>query len=455
MIIQTFNTPGLAINTYLVGDETSKRAVVIDPTRHVEPYIEYAKKEGLTITDITETHVHADFLSGAKELKYRLQNKPTIHCSALGGPEWIPSYADHKVLNGDNIILGNIRLKALHTPGHTPEHIVWLCFDESKNKEIPSILFSGDLLFVGSVGRPDLLGISESTSLAKQLYNSLFNILAPLSDFIEILPAHGAGSLCGKGLSDRPTSTLGNERHSNPFLIKQPIEQWIIKLKEDMPGAPINFQRIKKINVEGPPLLSDKPQKTSNHKLIIDLRNPEIYAKAHIKDSINVPFGSTFCNWFGSIIDADTSLGLISDAPEILAEAKKNLQLIGFDQLFMERIWNEIDLKKEFTLTSLPFLSVETVVEKINNLKQPTYILDVRTPSEWNTGHIEGAHHLELSHLKNNLNQIPKEQSIITICGGGYRASIAASLLKEKGFNDVSNMRGGMSGWHKAKLPVV
>lgn len=449
MLFHQFHTEGLSINSYLIADEVTKQAVVIDPTRDVEQYIEFAKNRDLQITDIAETHVHADFVSGSKELKNKLKNLPKIHCSALGGPEWTPSYADRKISNGDTIILGEVNLQAFHTPGHTPEHIIWACNNHRNGKKGPKKLLTGDLLFVGSVGRPDLLGRDAETNLSRQLYDSLFNVLKQFEDDIEVYPAHGAGSLCGKGISDKLSSTLGQERKSNPFLKEKSEEQWIADLPRDISAAPMNFKRIKRINVEGPPLLPANLISQGVERLLIDTRDFESYAKEHFKGSINIPFGKAFANWVSSILDDDLPLGVVVDYSEKSAEIIRNLHHIGFDTIVNVIEWPANTEKR--IKEKLPLIDVtdSTILDK------NTFVVDVRTPAEWASGHIPGAHHIELSLLKNQLTDIPKNKNIATICGGGSRSSIAASLLKKNGFPNVSNIRGGMSAWKKSNLPLA
>lgn len=447
MIFQIFKTPGLSINTYLVGDPHSKRAVVIDPVRHVDPYIQFAKENGLEITDIAETHVHGDFVSGSKELKHRLKGKSSIHCSAMGGTEWTPHYADYPVKNNDQIDLGKIRLQALHTPGHTPEHISWLLLEKN-------IAFTGDFLFVGGVGRPDLLGKEEMESLAKQLYHSLFQVISDLPDSMKIFPAHGAGSICGKGISNSTSSTLGEERQRNPAFVKKPINQWIKELQEDISSAPPNFRRLKRINVVGPSLLSETI-KGDKQNLVIDLREPETFAFAHIKGSLNIPLGDSFCNWAGSVLDEDVDLVLVAENQEQLSEGVRNLQLIGFDRIEKQFVWDKLS-EEDFQMGSLPLVTAEELSDYMTKKEKSSfYILDVRTPSEWKAGHIAGAHHLELAKFLGEINQVPRDKSIFVTCGRGYRGSIAASFLKQKGYNDVANIRGGMTAWNKAKYKTV
>lgn len=450
MFLQSFYTPGLAINSYLVGDLTSKKAVMIDPTRHVDSYIACAKKEGFCITHIVETHVHADFISGAKELKHRLDKKPKIYCSAMGGKEWTPSYADIEVKHGDVVSLGAIRLEAMHTPGHTPEHLIWLCYDETRSKQTPCLAFTGDLLFVGSIGRPDLLGKGEIEKLAEQLYQSIFVSLSQAPDFLEIYPAHGAGSLCGKGLSARLTSTLGYERLFNPMLIRKPIDQWLKGVLLDMPIAPVHFQKMKKINVVGSTLLEEKGTMKQQAHTIIDVRSPEEFAQGHFKGALNIPLGSSFCNWAGSVLDENTPLIIVANTQSQIDDTISNLQLIGFDTIKQTFIWNGAS-QEEYSVEVLPTITAQELSKTIQSSRNGFYLVDVRTEAEWKNEHIDVAHHLELPLVKENLNSLPKDHDIYMICGSGYRASVAASLLKQQGFLNVFNVRGGMMAWRQLK----
>lgn len=449
MILETFYTPGLAIYSYLLGDAASRRAVVIDPTRNVEDYLAFARQQGLQITDIIETHVHADFASGAKELKHQLQGKPTIHCSAMGGKEWIPQYADHPIQNGDVLQLGGLHLQAVHTPGHTPEHVMWLCFDDARSRTSPCLAFTGDFLFVGGVGRPDLLGEDEVKKLASQLYHSLFTVLEALPDYLEIYPGHGAGSLCGKGLSARPTSTLGYERLFNPSLAKKPFEQWVGVLLQGIPAAPPNFQRLKQLNIQGSELLSEQSYHKGSAEMVIDLRHPEEYAKGHIKDSVNIPLGSAFSNWVGAVLTENVALGIVGNTADQIAEAERTLLLIGFDRIVQRVVWND-----SIPSASLPLETVKRLADKLNATPERVYVLDVRTPAEWHSGHIKGAHHIELTNILKEMHRIPTSDDVNVICGSGYRASVVASLLKKQGYKTVANVQGGMSAWRSAGLPM-
>jgi hydroxyacylglutathione hydrolase len=459
MFFQCISTPGLSIHSYLLGDENTKRCVVVDPTRHVVPFIMQAQNAGLDITDILETHVHADFVSGSKELKHQLNGKPCIYASGMGGDQWIPVYTDVVVQNGTEIKLNDLRIEALHTPGHTQEHVIWICYDESRSSTIPWFAFTGDCIFVGSIGRPDLLGKSKTAILAPLLYQTIFEVLAPLPDFLEILPTHGEGSLCGKALSSRPTSTLGFERLFNPYFKKESQEIWIQNLQKGLLPAPAYFQRLKKSNVQGPPLLNslkveiwekNKDAPSLKELFLMDIRHPEPFAASHIVGSLNIPFSHSFCLWAGWMLPPSQHIGLILENSHVYSEPVDQLRLMGFDQ----DVW-VIQLGDH--LNDLPFSTFPIIeVEELAQRHQPDsiYLLDVRTPEEWFSGHISGAHHLELNELEKTLKQLPKDQSIALICRSGQRASLGASLLRKNGFSSVMNVRGGMQAWKQAGLPL-
>ncbi|WP_165253368.1 MBL fold metallo-hydrolase [Paludisphaera soli] len=222
----------------MVGDEKTKQCAVIDPTRDVDDYVETARREGLRITHILEMHVHADFVSGSAELKARLGDEAQVAVSGMGGAEWTPPYADRAVADGDEIALGSVRLKAVHTPGHTYEHVAWALFDDTRSKDVPWMIFTGDFVFVGDVGRPDLLGEEARKKLVHQLYESVFGVLPALPDFTEVYPGHGAGSLCGKAIGSRGNSSLGFERRFNAALQPKDEPDWVASLLKGMPIAP-------------------------------------------------------------------------------------------------------------------------------------------------------------------------------------------------------------------------
>lgn len=466
MIFYPRFVPGLAISSYLIGDDQSGAAVVIDPPRDVDDFIEFARQHDLHIQYIIETHVHADFVSGSRELKARLNNQPQIYCSAYGSADWTQSFADRHVSADDTLSLGKLRFEFRHVPGHTPEHIAILLFDESRSPDTPWCMFTGDFLFVGDVGRPDLLGEAEKEKLAHQLYESVFTRIEALPDFLEIFPAHGAGSLCGKAIGSRRSSTLGFERRFSSVLQKQDEEPWIEDLLQDMPLSPSYFSRMKRINKEGPAIIGPElpGQKRWSAKevaerqcedcLIVDVRSKEAFAAAHIPDAINIPMGSNLPTWAGWVLPYDRPILLVVDQPSQVKEVVTNLLRVGFDDIqgYLEggiNAWETAGLPLEMLET----ISVRDLHHKLRQ-QHPLTVLDVRTEREWNAGHIKGALHIHGGALQERFEEIPQEQPVAVVCGSGYRASIASSFIRRAGFTDVANVLGGMSAWKAADLPL-
>jgi len=468
MLLHQRFVPGLAIASYVVGDERTGEAVVIDPTRDVEEFMQFAQAHGLRIRHILETHVHADFVVGSRELKARLKDEPVIHVSSMGGPEWTAAYGDHAVRDGDEVKVGAIRLKALHTPGHTPEHISWALYDDSRSADTPWVLFSGDFLFVGDVGRPDLLGEEAKRELAHQLYISLFERLGQVPDITELYPNHGAGSLCGKAINARRSSTVGFERRFNPALQRKPEEQWVRDLMADMPLAPPYFRRMKQVNRQGPAIIGPELpgqraiepkaiyERTCENCLILDVRSKEAFAAAHIPGAINIPFGPQLPVWAGWVLPYNQPIQLVVDHPEQVAPVVTHLLRVGFDEVHgylqggMEA-WETSGLP----LAGLAAISVHDLHQQLRHLASRITVLDVRTEKEWNSGHIDGAIHIHGGKLQEQFHQIPRDRPVYVICGSGYRGSIAASFLKREGYPQVSNVIGGMTAWKAAGLPVV
>jgi hydroxyacylglutathione hydrolase len=459
--------PGLAIASYMVGDEKAKQVAVIDPTRDVDEYIQIAKDEGLHITHILETHVHADYVSGSAELKSRLDGKPQVVVSGMGGKQWTPPYADQVVKDGDELMLGNIRLKAVHTPGHTPEHVTWALYDNTRSEDVPWLLFTGDFLFVGDVGRPDLLGPDEQEALAHQLYASVFEKLNAMPDYTEIFPAHGSGSLCGKAIGSRRSSTLGFERKFNPALQPADEAEWTDTLLKNMPLAPPYFKLMKKVNSAGPAVLGkDLPgQKRFTAKelhdrvcadcMVVDVRAKEAYATAHIPGSINIPLGQNLPSWAGWVLPYDKRLLIVPSTPSEMHEVVTHLIRVGLDRIegYLDDGMDAWE-NQGFELSQLGSISAQELSARLS-AKSPPFVLDVRTESEWSSGHIDGALHIHGGVLKERYDEVPRDRPIAVICGTGYRGSIAASFLKSNGYDDVSNVLGGMTAWKAAELPTT
>lgn len=461
--------PGLAIASYMVGDEKAKSVAVIDPTRDVDEYVRIAKEEGLHITHILETHVHADYVSGSAELKARLGGEPKVVVSGMGGKEWTPPYADQVVSDGDEVKLGNIRLKAIHTPGHTPEHVTWALYDDTRSSDTPWMLFTGDFVFVGDVGRPDLLGPEQQKELAHHLFHSVFEKLKAVPDFTEIFPGHGPGSLCGKAIGSRRSSTVGFERRFNGALQPKPEPQWTEALLKDMPLAPPYFRRMKAVNAKGPAVLGRElpGQKRMTAKeihnrlcdncLVVDVRPKEAYAAAHVPGSINIPMGQNLPSWAGWVLPYDKNLVIVPTDPSEMPEVVTHLIRVGLDRIegYME---DGMDAWQNhgFPISRLEALPVQELAARLDqgNGYKP-FVLDVRTESEWNAGHIEGAHHIHGGVLKDRYGEVPKDRPVAVTCGTGYRGSIAASFLKSHGYENVANVLGGMSAWKAAGLPTA
>jgi hydroxyacylglutathione hydrolase len=458
--------PGLAIYSYMVGDERTKECAVIDPTRDVDYFIERANQEGLRITRVLETHVHADFVSGARELKARLGDEPAIACSGMGGKTWTPPYADDVLGDGDEIRLGTVRLQAVHTPGHTPEHITYVLFDESRSRDTPWLLFSGDFVFVGDVGRPDLLGDEARRELAHQLYQSVFDTLPSYPDFTEVCPGHGAGSLCGKAIGSRSASTLGYERRFNASLAAAPEEVWVRRLLDGMPVAPPYFRRMKRVNAEGPRLLGGTSPagkrysaqhvyaQVCEHCLILDVRTKEAFASSHIPGAISIPLGDALPTWAGWVLPYDRPTLIILDDPADMSQVVTHLIRVGFDDIrgYLEGgmdAWQNAG----YETARLGTTSVHELERRLS-VGERVFVLDVRSDSEWNAGHIAGAHHIHGGLMQERLGEVPRDRPVAVVCGSGYRASIAASFLRREGYERVENVLGGMSAWQAAGAPM-
>ncbi|MGZ3632714.1 MAG: MBL fold metallo-hydrolase [Parachlamydiaceae bacterium] len=468
MILHTITTPGLSINTYLLIDPVTRQAAVIDPTRDLDSLFAIIAQEQCSLFAILETHVHADFVSGSKELKAQLNEIPQIYCSSLGGQEWLPSYCDIAVQNHQEISLGSLTLQAWHTPGHTPEHIMWVVFEGTPDPQKAKMAFTGDFLFCGSIGRPDLLGAKKAEKQAEALYESIFSVLPQLPDSLNIYPAHGAGSLCGKSIQKQASSTLEIERSTNPFLKYLPQAEWIHKALEGLPKIPYYFTRIKQINVIGAPLIQELPIPLELNSdeiiasiyqgvLAIDIRNIEDFALAHPTGALNFALEGFFIQWASNLLPQDETLILIAENETYLKKALNTMRLIGFDNVRATYIWNPKELNAiQGAIESFPFISNQKVLKMLNQTSEKKIkILDVRSLPEWQLGHIEGAIHIEIQKIPSSLADLPQDCTWGIVCGSGYRASIVASQLQNAGFSSVFNIQGGMNDWIKNGLKIV
>lgn len=458
MKIKQFEVAGLAQYSYVVSSRGE--AIVIDPMRDFDRYTEYAQEQGLTIRFVTETHIHADFASGALALAEATGAKLAL--SSYDQEPYRYSMEHHALRDGDVLRFGKLRLAALHTPGHTPEHLSFVLYDEGRNASEPVALFSGDFLFAGSLGRPDLLGEDAKQQLARELYRSLHERIAPLHDGVQVYPGHGAGSLCGSGMSERAESTLGYERRSQ-LLFKLEESEFVQEILESVPAMPSYYPRMKKLNSNGASSVAVLPGKNPLSPAdfaalladaavtVIDLRRPEAFGGAHIPGAFNIGAGQNLSLWTGWMIEPEQRLLLVSDSGDD-EEARRALARVGLDGIegFLRKgmpAW--IDAGMDFARTT------QLTTGEVAARNQDLQVLDVRSDKEWAGGHIEGATHIALGELKDRAEQLSRKSRIVTVCGSGYRSSIAASLLQSKGFQKVASMDGGMTAWNVQKLPNV
>lgn len=461
MKIHRVEAPGLAHYSYVLSSQG--QCAVIDPKRDVDTYLEYARANRLEITHVLETHIHADYASGARELSERTGAE--LRLSGHDKNELFEyGFAHNEFRDGESLAIGDVRVEALHTPGHTPEHISFLVTDLSRGN-YPAVLFSGDFVFVGSLGRPDLLGEDAKRHLASALFDSVTRKTAALPDGVEILPTHGSGSLCGSGMSERPQSTLGYERHTNPFFAASQRDSFVARILGSVPPFPDYYRRMKRLNAQGPALLGVLPgaraisaaelrrRTEDGNAVIIDLRRPEAFGGAHIPGSINLGGGPSFGFWAGWAVPYDRPLYLAGKDENALEEVRRALIRVGLDRLegFLEggmRSW----IESGYEQAHLPQISVS---ELHGRLARRPFILDVRSDAEWKCGHIDSAEHIYAGEITQHLGGIPRDRQIHVICGTGYRSSMAASLLLREGYRDVVNVAGGMSAWNAAELPVT
>ena len=469
MLLHRLYDEALAQASYLVGCEKAREAIVIDPNRDPEQYERLAASLGLRLAYVTETHVHADFVSGARELVAR--TGATLHLSGAAGDsgyDYPESEQWNALADGDVMEVGAIRLECVHTPGHTPEHMSFIVTDTAASN-VPVGAFTGDFLFVGDVGRPDLLersvGVAGSaTQAARQLFESL-RAFARRPDYLQIWPGHGAGSACGKSLSATPHSTLGYERLSNWALQTRDETEFVRRVLADQTEPPAYFAEMKRVNRTGPRRLDSvrKPVQAGASEIltalqtggvVVDTRPASVFAREHIAGTVNVPLGKSFATWVGSVVPYDLPTYIIADvAPPTLAEtALKQLSLIGVDEV---RGWIRWDVladwrDDEFPLTATP----QMVAAELAAARDDVRILDVRNTVEWNAGHIAGAKHIPLAELRQRMTELDTDRPIVVHCQGGGRSAVAASVLEASGIPAVSNLTGGYAGWRRAGLPV-
>lgn len=470
MLLKYFYEPKIAHASYMVGCQRTGEAIIIDPARDIEQYLHEAEINDMRIVAATETHIHADFVSGARELAERTGAK--LYLSDEGDKDWkylfLDGY-DHQLLkDGSTFQIGNVKLEVMHTPGHTPESISFLLTDMGGGADKPMGIFTGDFVFVGSIGRPDLLekaaGIAgTSQSGARQMFNSVQRF-KQLPDFLQVWPAHGAGSACGKGLGAIPSSTVGYEKLFNPALAYDEEESFVEYLLSDQPEPPRYFAVMKRVNKEGPAVLhrmphpehlpaNRLPKLLESGAMIIDTRHAGSFAGRHIPGTINIP-ADQLTTWAGWFVDYAQPIYLIIDSDDV-AEAVRDLVYIGIDNVvgYFETAVLHTLAETGMILQTYEVATADKLSDKM--LNGDVAILDVRNLTEWDEGHIPGAQHMMLGYLLERADEIVNGRTIVVQCQGGGRSAIGASILQAKGAKEVINLQGGIRDWASAGLPIV
>jgi glyoxylase-like metal-dependent hydrolase (beta-lactamase superfamily II)/rhodanese-related sulfurtransferase len=460
MILHQFYLHCLAHASYLVADEQTRTAAVVDPQRDIDRYLSFAEAHGLRIAHVLLTHLHADFVAGHLELRDRAG--AAIYLGAAAKAE----YAFTPLHDGDRVEFGRVRLQAIETPGHTPESISIAVYDLDRSASEPHAVLTGDTLFVGDVGRPDLraaLGWS-ATDLGAMLYDSLRTKLLTLPDASLVYPAHGAGSLCGKALAKETVSTIGEQRQSNYALQPMTKAAFIDLVTADQPDAPPYFTYDAVMNTKERPTLDEALSRELNPMTLelvlalqrtggqlLDTRDPAEFAAAHLAGSLNIGLGGQYATWAGTMLDRERPIVIIADAGRE-QEAAVRLGRIGFDHIvgYLEDL-GTLEARPELTAT-IDRVSPALAAEQLAS-GEPLAV-DVRAPREREEKFVAGSVNIPLNHLAERLKELPADRPLLVYCAGGYRSSIAASLLQRHGFTRVAEIAGGLAAWETAHLPV-
>lgn len=460
MYFERFFDPGLAQASYLIGCQEAGEAIVVDPLRDVDKYLSAAGREGMRIVYVTETHVHADFVSGARQLAGVTGARLAL--SDQGGDEWNARFSHTPLRGGDEIALGQVLIRVLHTPGHTPEHLSFLVIDRAAGDD-PLMMLTGDFLFVGDVGRPDLLesavGIAGGAAEgARMLFSSTRSIL-DLPEYVQVWPGHGAGSACGKAMGALPSTTVGYEKRTNWALRDQTEGAFIESVLDGQPDVPTYFGRMKQINRGGAAFFdtdavlrrldeAELREQLGTGVRIVDCRGQEEFAEAHIPGAINIPGDSSFTSWAGWLLDPESRYVLV--APHARAEElRRSLGRVGIDHVL-----GYVDAPADWAASGERTGSVRGVTAReLADLRaggpDGYHLVDVRTAEEFDDGHIPGATHIHLGHLPRRIDELPNGSPILVYCRSGGRSSIAASLLLAAGVDSVTNLQGGFTAWQE------
>ena len=463
MILKQYYLGCLAHASYLIADPDTGIAAVVDPQRDVEQYVDDAAELSCRIGHVFLTHFHADFIAGHLELRERHQAE--IHLGARAKAE----YPFVPMAEGDEVPVGAVRLVVLETPGHSPESISILVYDPDADGDAPYAVLTGDTLFIGDVGRPDLRASQgwSADSLASLLYDSLHNKLAPLPDETLVYPAHGAGSLCGKALSDETVSTMGIQRQYNYALQPMSRERFIELVTADQPDTPAYFSYDAVLNARERPTLDQTLARelepltleralelASDGAQLLDTREPADFEGAHMRGAISIGLGGSYATWSGTILDQTKSVVLIAE-PGREVEGATRLGRIGFDSVagYLRGGMEQLDRQPEL-IEKTARLTAQDLAEQLTH-PEPPVVIDVRTEREWTEeGRIEGSRNVPLAHLRERAQALPTDRELVVYCSSGYRSAIAASLLQRERFR-VADLVGGLAAWEAARLPTA
>lgn len=459
MYFKQITTPGLGCFSYIIGCPAAGKMVVVDPKRDVQDYLDISREEGMRIVHVIDTHVHADHISGAQELKSHTGCDIMLYGTSPVEYEFTP------LREGNEIQIGNAGLKVLHTPGHTPDALSLLVTDFTRGKE-PWLLLTGDVLFVGDIGRPDLVGDTKLDEQITNLWDTLYIKFAEYPDSLEIFPAHGAGSLCGRGMSSKPNSTLGFERRHNPMLQYNNYQAFHLAMSQSFPARPKSFTHIISTNTNGAPLLERCPvdlsiepsrfeEKMINGATVLDVRTTAAYAGYHIPGSLNIGFSDSLANWIGMVVDPKSDLLLVVDSQDDYERMRTELHRIGYDNI-LGYLSGGI---QSWVYSGRPVnrLSVDSAQELQNCLeeKKKISLVDVRTPGETSKGTIPGAIKVPMGDILAGKFDLSEDEHHILYCASGYRSNIAASYLQQHGYWDVRALAGGYLAWTRAGYATV
>jgi len=455
VFFRQFKVEGLGCYSYLIGCPRAGTACVVDPERHVGQYLDVAQENGLQITDVFDTHLHADHITGSQELVAQCGATVHVHPAVEAG------YPHESLREGQRFRFGAAELEVIETPGHTPNSVSLAVTDHGRSDDAVALL-TGDLLFVGDIGRPDLAGVDLLEQQVRNLYDSLYHKLARFPDWTEIYPAHGEGSLCGRGMSAKPMTTLGFERRNNPLLHNMPFEEFRRIMTADFQIRPSNFAVMVEKNRQGPKLLRDVASFTrlavqqaeraaQEGAKLVDIRDQVAFGAAFLPGAINIGSESNSVNWLGMAVDAASEIVIVANSEVDAREAAFRFRRAGYDRL-IGYLADGVSgwAMRGKPLDHLPQLTPASLMHVLQKYHDHI-VLDVRTETEWQAGHIDGAMHRPISDLIREGIDLDRERHITTVCRSGYRSNIAGSLLKYRGYEHVFSLIGGMTAWNAAQ----